>query len=192
MEVLLKMDLLGVMGHEGWHQYFHWYVTSWVELPSWINEGMGDYFYTAAPKKVKGRKVPADLGRDFPERMILIKQAVAQDRHVRISDFIHYSQVDYYSNAAICYAQGWALCQFLLHSKNKKFKKVIPTFIRLVRDDTNMEVVTNKAFKGIDFDKLEEEFVAWVEAMKLPGDDEEPDTVDASGKKKSDPDGLRN
>ena len=185
------MDLLGVMAHEGWHQYFHWYVTSWVELPSWINEGMGDYFYTAAPKQVKGRKVPADLGRDFPGRMIVIKQAVAQGRQVPISDFIHYSQADYYSTPAVCYAQGWALCQFLLHSKNKKYKKIIPTFIRLVRDDTNMEAVTRKAFRGIDLDKLEQDFIAWVKVMKLPGDDEVSATVEASGNKGSRPDGLR-
>ena len=37
-----KMDILGAASHEGWHQYFHWYVGSRVSLPSWINEGMGD------------------------------------------------------------------------------------------------------------------------------------------------------
>ncbi|MCK5943461.1 MAG: hypothetical protein KAI24_15880, partial [Planctomycetes bacterium] len=64
MSDMWKMDLLGCAAHEGWHQYFAWLTVSIAEpLPSWINEGMGDYFYTAAPKEVSGRKIPAELGR---------------------------------------------------------------------------------------------------------------------------------
>ncbi len=166
---LYAMDILGAAAHEGWHQYFHWYVTSWVQLPSWINEGMGDYFYTAVPKQEKGRKIPAELGRLNLMRLLVVQSAAKQDRLVPLADLLRYTQREYYANASVCYAQGWALCHFLLHGGNKDHAQVIPTFVRLVQNDTNMETVTNRAFKGIDLAQLEKEFVEWVKAQQLPG-----------------------
>ena len=171
-EDLWKMDLLGCAAHEGWHQYFHWYVTSMVELPSWVNEGMGDYFYTAVPKGKQGTKrVPAALGGIFGGRLMIAKAALRQGRFVPASELITYTKDQYYSNPSICYAEGWCLCQFMLHSGNPKYMKLVPTFIKLVRDDTNMPVVTEKTFKGIDLAKLDAEFTAWVEAQKLPDEE---------------------
>lgn len=172
-----KMDLLGCAAHEGWHQYFHWYVGSQVELPSWINEGMGDYFYTAAPKdKDKGpKKTQVSLGNIFDGRLKILQEAKRQNQMVALAEFIQMFQDAYYSNPSICYAQGWALCQFLLHGANGKYAKVIPTYIRLVRDDTNTQVVTTRAFKGIDLAALETEFKAWIDQQKVSPDMKEPD-----------------
>lgn len=167
MNKAMEMDLLGAAAHEGWHQYFHWYVVSWVELPSWINEGMGDYFYTAVPKKVKGQKVPAELGRIFPMRLVSLKLAQPRNRLHKIEELLHYTQRQYYADPGVCYAQGWALCQFLLHSGNPKYAKVVPTFIRLVKDDTNMDTVTTKAFKGIDMEQLQQDFLDWLGKQQI-------------------------
>lgn len=167
MRKAMEFDLLGAAAHEGWHQYFHWYVVSWVELPSWINEGMGDYFYTAVPKKVQGQKVPAELGHVFPMRLFTLQLAQKHDRLHKLAKLIRYSQREYYADPSVCYAQGWALCQFLLHSGNPKYERVVPTFIRMVKDDTNMDTVTAKAFKGIDLDQLETEFLDWLEKQKI-------------------------
>lgn len=168
-----KMDLLGVMSHEGWHQYFHWYVVSRsAGLPSWINEGMGDYFYCAVPPySDKGKpKGKVELGRLNPTRLPIIRAAVKQDRHVPLRKIIHYTQREYYSNPGVCYAEGWAMCHFMLHHKKKKIRKIIPKFIKLVRDDSNIKNVTKKAFRGIDLDELEEEWKAWILSTKLPSE----------------------
>ncbi len=180
LEDIMQMDILGAAAHEGWHQYFHWYVVSWVELPSWINEGMGDYFYTASPKESKGRKKRADLGGTNGMRLAVLKAAIRQGRFVPLEQLVRMSKAEFYANAGVCYAQGWGLCQFLLHSGNKDYAKVIPTFVRLVKDDTNMEVVTARAFKGIDFAKLETEFLAWVDTLQLI-EEEEEETDEAAG-----------
>ena len=154
------MDVLGVAAHEGWHQYFHWYVTSWVQLPPWVNEGMGDYFYACRPRG-KGRRSTLDpqvnRGR-FP----IIWSAVKSDKHVPIKQILSYSKADYYSNPSVCYAEGWAICYFLLHHKDKKLRRVLPTLIGLVRDDTNIPKITKAAFRGIDLDELEKEWKQWV------------------------------
>ena len=180
-----KMDLLGCAAHEGWHQYFHWYVGSWVELPSWINEGMGDYFYTAVPKQAKGQQLPAELGRQNAIRLMDAKQALDRNAFVPAPQLIKYSQQQYYANAGICYAEGWALCQFLMHSGNPKYAKVVQTFIRVVRDDTNMPHVTEKAFKGIDLEQLDKDWRAWLKAQPLPEEEQSMNDLFA-GKKKAD------
>jgi hypothetical protein len=167
-----QMDLLGVMAHEGWHQYFHWYVVSMVQLPSWINEGLGDYFYCARPKQQKGRKIPAELGRLNETRLPIIRAVAKRDRHVPIKDILEYTQAEYYANPSVCYAEGWALCHFLEHSGDQRYENVIENFVKLVQSDTNMAEVTKKAFKGIDLDELESKWKAWVLAQKLPVEQE--------------------
>ncbi len=169
MQALYGLDVLGAAAHEGWHQYFHRYITSWVEIPSWINEGMGDYFYCAVPKEQASRKAPAaELGLMNPMRLPIIRAAVKGEQHVSIAELLGYSQQQYYAKASLCYAEGWALCQFLLHSDNPRYRQVIPTFVRLVKDDTNMKKVTERAFAGIDLVQLEGDWKAWVLAAKLP------------------------
>ena len=169
---MMTMDLLGCAAHEGWHQYFHWYVGSTVNLPSWINEGMGDYFYTAAPKETKGKKIPAELGRINDGRLWVLQAALKQDRFVPLEKILPMLQREFYANPDVCYAEGWAFCQFLLHGANGKYAKVIPNYIRLVKDDTNVETVTGKAFKGIDIAALEAEFKKWIESLPLAEDPE--------------------
>jgi hypothetical protein len=43
------------LSHEGWHQYFHMYTVSWVAMPSWLDEGVGDYFYMATATRRQAR-----------------------------------------------------------------------------------------------------------------------------------------
>lgn len=163
-EDMMKMDILGCAAHEGWHQYYHWMVVSRVDLPSWINEGMGDYFYTAAPRDGKGKK--ADLGRMFDGRLRILKAAKAQSRMVPLAEFLAMLQRDYYSNPSICYAQGWAFCQFLLHGAEGKYAKLIPQYVAELCRDTNWESVQKKVFKGVDLAALEVEFHAFVDTLK--------------------------
>ena len=154
-EDMMKMDLLGCAAHEGWHQYYHWLVVSRVDLPSWINEGMGDYFYTTAPKDGKGKK--AELGRMFDGRLSILQAAKRQDRMEPLPKFLEMLQSDYYSNPSICYAQGWAFCQFLLHGADGKYEKVIPNYVRLLCNDTNWRDVQERAFRGIDLELMDRE-----------------------------------
>tara|TARA_R110002072_G_scaffold269079_4_gene428235 strand:+ start:3105 stop:4124 length:1020 start_codon:yes stop_codon:yes gene_type:complete len=167
---LMKMDLLGCAAHEGWHQYFSWYTVSLTApLPSWINEGMGDYFYTAAPKEVSGRKVPAQLGRLNDGRLMVLKAAVRAGRYIEVEKLITMSKNAFYANGSVCYAEGWAFCQFLLHSGNKKYAKIIPNFVKYVKNDSNYEDVRQRAFKRIDMVKLNTEFMAWIDKLEIPG-----------------------
>jgi hypothetical protein len=185
-----EMDTLGVAAHEGWHQFFHWYVVSLIDLPSWIDEGMGDYFYAGKPLR-KGRKVELDFSDINRERFPVIYAAIKQGRHEPLKKFLYMDQRAYYSNPGVCYAQGWALCYFLNESDNKRYNRVIPDYIRVVRDDSNWETVTERAFRGIDLDVLEKEFHEYVlttmkERFEAAFGEEEPAE---NGSEKGDADG---
>ena len=186
MEDMWKMDLLGCAAHEGWHQYYHWLVVSDVDLPSWINEGMGDYFYTAAPKD--GKKKEASLGLVNDARIGIIRAARRQDRMEPLEKFLGMLQSDYYSNPSICYAQGWAFCQFLLHAEKGKYAKVIPNYIKGLCNDTNWQSVQTKAFRGIDIATMEAEFKAYIDTLK-PGvpDPFEEEEEEGAGKPPAEP-----
>ncbi len=164
---MMTMDLLGTAAHEGWHQYFDWYVGSKVELPSWIDEGMGDYFYCAAPQRQKGaKKGAAEVGRMNDGRLWVIQAAKRQNLMVPLQTFVSMLQSAYYTNPDVCYAQGWVFCQFLLHGEGGKYTKIIPNYVRLIRSDSNWPVVTEKAFKGIDFAVMDTEFKAFIDTLK--------------------------
>ncbi|MGB3970269.1 MAG: DUF1570 domain-containing protein, partial [Planctomycetota bacterium] len=186
-EDMMTMDLLGTAAHEGWHQYYHWLVVSQVPLPSWINEGMGDYFYTAAPNRQKKRAV-AQLGGINSGRLWVLQAAKRQNRMEPLPKFLTMLQQDYYANPSICYAQGWALCQFLLHGANGKYAKVIPTYINLVKNDGNWRTVQEKAFKGIDLAVMETEFKAFIDTMKPDvADPFDPETMEEEGDDQGNP-----
>jgi len=163
-EDMMKMDLLGCAAHEGWHQYYHWLVVSRVALPSWINEGMGDYFYTASP--IEGRSKKANLGNVFDGRLMILKTAKRQGAMVPLEQFLQMLQQDYYANPSVCYAQGWAFCQFLLHGAGGKYAKVIPNYVKLLCNDTNWQNVQARAFKGLDMAAMEKEFHAYVDGIE--------------------------
>jgi hypothetical protein len=186
LQDMMTMDILGCAAHEGWHQYFDWLVVSFVTLPSWVNEGMGDYFYTAAPQSGKGGRRKVELGSLNEGRLLVLKAAIAQGRFVPLSKLISMSKGEFYNDASVCYAEGWAFCQFLLHSGNAKYTKIIPNFVRFVKDDTNMEAVTQRAFKGIDLDAMEAEWKAWIATLKLDGatDPDDEDETEGEGPNK--------
>lgn len=77
----MTMDLLGVFAHEGWHQYFHWWCTSKISFPSWCDEGIGEYFYTA-----RFREGKVVLGDPNDYRLGTIQAAIKAKKHIPLKD----------------------------------------------------------------------------------------------------------
>ncbi|MAE76222.1 MAG: hypothetical protein CMJ85_05055 [Planctomycetes bacterium] len=167
-----QMDVLGVAAHEGWHQYFGWYVVSWIQIPSWVNEGMGDYYYSAAPKSVRqkrGKKTPLKVGRMNAARLPVIRWAVTKGKHVPFKQIMRYEQRQYYSNPSVCYAQGWSMCHFFLHHKDKKVRALIPRYIARFRQRKQWQKNHKAIFGRVDLDTLEKEWKQWVLQQRMPG-----------------------
>ena len=146
-----------VLNHEAFHQYIY-YCCGKLSPHSWYNEGYGDY-YSGARISGDGKRV---LGiSPFAWRKDTIKAACRKRTHVPIKNIIKYSQRDYYANPGLCYAQGWSMIYFLNKGvkKDHPWRKILPTYLKVLQETDDKDVAVEKAFEGVDLDEFEE---AWI------------------------------
>lgn len=168
-----------VLYHEAFHQYMYFLMgrDRFVDIPSWLNEGLGDYFFGG--QWGKNRKFAIGLN-DW--RLGKIWRAVKKEEHVPLDKLVKYKQMEYYSNPGLCYAQGWAMNYFFQSEAGKKkgYAGIPQALIRELQNSANMEKSTAKVFSGIDLKKMEAEWKAFVLALPVPKEEqEEPDPLKA-------------
>ena len=159
------MDAAGILAHEGWHQYFHYYTVSWVQMPSWIDEGVGDYFYTAT----RGADGAFVLGALNERRLRAIRYAFDDGTSVTFAELLGFAQQDYYSNPGVFYAQGWSMVHFLMHNEDPELRDLVPKYIKYFKDKKSIEKTGEKIFAEIDLEELDRAWIGWV--LKLTLDD---------------------
>ena len=149
-----------------------------VYVPSWVNEGLGDYFFGGGWNK-NPRKFVVGVN-DW--RVKTIHKAVKANKHVPLKDIFRYQQSDYYSKASLCYAEGWSINYFFLTSevgKKKGYATIPSRMIDALKTGGDWEKASDKVFAGIDLKKMEEEWKEFVLALPLPppkpGEPEEED-----------------
>jgi hypothetical protein len=152
------MDLASVLSHEGWHQYFHYYTVSWVPMPSWLDEGLGDYFFAARSHDEEGSYA---LGALNHGRLRVIQRAFDEGTSVSFGKLLDFEQRDYYSNASVYYAQGWSMVHFLMQHEDKRLQALIPKLIKDFKRSKNFRKSTTKVFKGHDLDELDSAWIGW-------------------------------
>lgn len=168
-----------ILYHEAFHQYMENYmgISRDVYVPSWINEGMGDYFFGG--RWLKNGKFEIGLN-DW--RLETIHAAVKANKHVPLKKIVYYKQSDYYSDAGLCYAEGWAICYFFMSDEGKK--KGYDRYITAMYNECKKsgergeaKKATDKVFAGCDFEKLEAEWKAFVLGLEkfLPKDGKKPE-----------------
>ena len=155
-------DLVRVLAHEGWHQYFHFYTVSWVPMPQWLDEGVGDYFFMA-PKEMKDGNLPGyEVGRIFMHRLRRIRRGVEDGNFTPFGEFMGFDQAAYYKNGGLNYAQGWSMVYFLLQNQDPKRRELIPKLIRDFKDSKNFKKSTEKVFAGEKYDQLNKDWLGWL------------------------------
>ncbi len=170
-----------VMYHEGYHQYMFFYMGRGrnIYVPSWLNEGMGDYFFGGTWVK-KGGKVSLELQANW-WRLDTIHTAVKENKHVPLERIFRYTQQQYYSDAGLCYAEGWAICYFFLTSevaKKKGYDRILLKMLHELKTSGNWEKATDVSFRGVDFAAMESEWKEFVLSLKK----ESPGKPDKGGK----------
>jgi hypothetical protein len=158
-----------VLYHECFHQYMYYLMGRGrgVDFPSWLGEGLGDYFFGGEWQK-NPRKFQIGINEWRVKR---IQDAVKKDQHVALDKIVRYDQMGYYSNASLCYAEGWALMYFLLTSpaaKAKGWSRLPMAMIDALKSSGDAEKATNKVFQGVDLKAMEEEWKKFVLAIPLP------------------------
>jgi hypothetical protein len=161
------IDTAGALSHEGWHQYFHMYTVSVVPMPSWLDEGIGDYFYMATRDEQAGVEHGYRLGDINQYRLRTIQRALVDGTTVDFKTLLSFAQDDYYKNPGVYYAQGWSMVQFLLHNENAEYHELIPRLIKDFKGSKNFVKSTEKIFKGLDLEQLDRDWIGWVTSLKL-------------------------
>src|ERR1041384_4503497 len=169
-----------VLYHEGFHQYMYFYMgrARNVYVPSWLNEGMGDYFFGGEWNKGHSKFT---IGiNDW--RIKTIATAVKKNEHVPLDKIFHYTQMDYYRRAGLCYAEGWSINYFFHMSdvaKKKGYNQIPQKMMEGLKASGNWEKATDNAFAGVDIKKMEEEWKEFVLGLPIPKDakgaDQDPD-----------------
>ena len=155
-------DLVRVLSHEGWHQYFHFFTVSWVPMPSWLDEGIGDYFFMA-PKDMKDGVLPGyDTSRINMHRLRSVRRGLEDGLVTPFETFMDYEQEQYYKNPGLNYAQGWSMVHFLLQNPDKDRAALIPRLIKDFKDRKDFRKSTDKVFKGQDYAKLDDDWKGWL------------------------------
>ena len=160
-----------VLYHEGFHQYMHFYMgrARNIYVPSWLNEGMGDYFFGGDWNK--GRNKFTIGVNDW--RIRTISNAVKKNEHVPLDKIFRYEQQDYYMNAGLCYAEGWAINYFFQMSdiaKKKGYNTIPQRMMDELKASGNWEKATDKVLGGVDLKKMEAEWKEFVLGLPVPKD----------------------
>jgi hypothetical protein len=118
------------MYHEGFHQYIH-YACGDFAPHSWFNEGHGDYF---AGSTVSTSSVSM---KPFEWRVETLKQHLIEKKDlIPTKSLVRLPQSEYYSNAGLKYAQGWALVYFVRNvTKNKRYQEITEVYFQHLRDN---------------------------------------------------------
>lgn len=156
------MDLARVLSHEGWHQWFHFYNVSKVDMPSWLDEGLGDWFFMAARDEQTGAEHGYRLGDMNSHRLRSVRRALEDGLTVTFERMMDFKQDDYYANPGVFYAQGWSMVHFLLTSEDARRRELIPRLLKDFKDTKNFIKSTDKVFKGLDLDELDREWIGWL------------------------------
>ena len=155
-----EQTTFSILYHECFHQYMFYLMGRgrYVDVPSWLNEGMGDYFFGG--RWEKGKFV---IGAN-EWRMALIVAAVKMKKHVPLSKIFRYTQMDYYANASLCYAEGWAINYFFMSEEGKKkgYNRIPGLMYAGLQKSSDEKKATEEAFAAYDVKKMEEEWTAFV------------------------------
>jgi hypothetical protein len=117
-----------VMFHEGFHQYIH-YAVGDVSPHSWFNEGHGDYF---AGLSAAGGSIKVS---PFNWRVKELKEKKNSDL-IPLRTLIRMEQREYYNNAGLKYAEGWALIYYLRSvSKTKAHVAILDNYFTYLADN---------------------------------------------------------
>jgi hypothetical protein len=163
-------DVIDTLFHEAFHQFMHLHVD---DAPVWFDEGLADYF--GPSKQVKKRKLVVG---------VVSRSSTLVTRFERIQDVVN-GRDDYAATPLgefllldtkgfrgdrelVHYAQGWSLIHFLLHGKSmgKKGRKLVKGYFNALKQGRTREEAHAETFGGIDLEKLEQAWSAYVKRLK--------------------------
>ncbi len=165
-------QMLPTFAHEGMHQFTDLCIPHFERLPPWYGEGIAECI---ANNEVAGGRLTMCLRRGpIPRlRVPVVREAIRGGKLIRLKDLLVMNQKKFQDNHALCYAESWLFCHFLLTFPKQedpalqipegKYKQVIVRFHNaMLNPRTKVEEAVKLAFvherQPIDIEELEAEF----------------------------------
>ena len=129
-----------VVQHEGFHQFAYAVITG--RLPTWLNEGMAEYFGESlftGNDFVAGIVSPYRLGR--------LQTAIRDEKTEPFPQFMNMSGKEWSSDIAIGnYDQAWSMLHFLVHGDEGKYAGALSAFINDLAGGMGYDAAWGKSF----------------------------------------------
>lgn len=141
------------MFHEGWHQYFDFYIPG---SPRWFDEGFAQVFQTT---DVGGRQAKQ---RRNPQTAEYASYLLQKGRLIPLRQLIRMDHAQFMASADVTYPESYSFVTFLLHYRdgNKAVENRIRGFYKNyfweLRKGTEPVEAADLDFKDVSLDKLEE------------------------------------
>ncbi len=148
--------MMRTVRHEGFHQYLDRLAE---DPPVWLNEGLAECYELARVERGEWKTGQLHEGH-------LRRLREGEKEWIPLQRFFDVDRETFYGKRApLHYAQGWAFVHFLRHADREKSRRFRILFEALAGGAAQEEAV-DRAFAGLDLEKLEEEFRSYVRAVK--------------------------
>jgi hypothetical protein len=141
-----RRQTFGTLQHEGFHQ-FAWHHLG-RNLPTWVNEGLAQYFEDAVLLE-RGMH----LGLADPPRMALVRDALTYGYALDTAELMRTTHRDWShslthqaSRSELLYAQAWSLVYYLIHGDDGRYLRSFEVYLRLISDGEDADDSFRAAF----------------------------------------------
>ncbi len=168
--------ILSILLHECNHYFMYLYVRRGVQNPSWVEEGLAEYFGGSKWDPKKKVLIPGQIQEG---RLITLRDAMDGNEYLPLEKMLKM-----YDFSAIHYAWAWSFCHMLF--SKKKYAKGFATFIKKLAKDKTLKkepyprnpmffwvkpkvqiALLKKCLKVKDLKALEKEWYDYIKSMKV-------------------------
>ena len=146
------MDPFASMYHEGWHQYFDFYIPG---SPRWFDEGFAEVFEATTVTRGRTR-----LGRNTHQARYAA-QLLKQNKLIPIRELIRMDHQSFMAQMNTTYAQSYSFITFLMNfkSQNQRLQDSVRRFYKdyfwELRKGTDPEKAVDVVFGNVKLEVLE-------------------------------------
>ncbi|MEM6854087.1 MAG: DUF1570 domain-containing protein [Planctomycetota bacterium] len=141
-----RSQTLRTLQHEGFHQ-FAWNHLG-PNLPTWMNEGLAQYFEDAV---ILDHGM--ELGLGDPDRIELVRDALRYKWAVDVEELLSLDNQQWSaalrhngSRAELLYAQSWSMVYYLIHGDDGRYLRSFEVYLRLLSEGHAHDKAFRSAF----------------------------------------------
>jgi tetratricopeptide (TPR) repeat protein len=112
--------------HEGTHYSIE--LIKRACAPVWLGDGLATYFESG---KLEDKKLVINLVNQI--RLPVIQNAINNNTHIKLKDFINLTKPEFFKNSSLCYPQSWSLMYFLINGQQGKYKAGVKAYLEAWR-----------------------------------------------------------